>query len=191
VRDEKNGATLGLELGDDPEQVVDLAGRQGRGRLVHDDDPRVVGERARNFDQVLLGDAERLEGRVGVDVAFEPQQEVARAGTHCAPVHQPAASDRHVPHENVLGHRQLIEHHRLLVDGGDARGPGISRAREGDGPTLHQDLPVVGPVEAGQDFDYRRFAGAVLADEGHDLPGPQGEARLVKGPDTGKALRNT
>ena len=52
-----------LQLLDDREEFVDLVRGQRRGRLVHDDDARVMRQRARDLDQMLLRDAERLDRR--------------------------------------------------------------------------------------------------------------------------------
>ena len=42
-------------------------------------------------------------------------------------------------------------------------------------PPLDQDLPAVGLVDAGQDLDQGRLAGAVLADQGGHAAGPKRE----------------
>ena len=74
---------------------------------------------------------------------------------------------------DVLGHRQVREERRLLVDRGDAeraRGrPG--RAGGGRGPECRASRRR--RLRAGDDPDQRRLAGAVLADEGVHLAGPR------------------
>ena len=49
-----------LQLLDDAEEIADLVSRQCGGRLVHDDDARVMRERAGDFDQMLLRHAEQF-----------------------------------------------------------------------------------------------------------------------------------
>ena len=46
---------------------------------------------------------------------------------------------------------------------------GVLDAREVDRLAVEQDLAGVGRVDAGQDLHQRRFAGAVLADDGQHL----------------------
>jgi hypothetical protein len=53
--DEDDRQALGLEGLDDASEIGDLHFAQGRGRLVHDDEPRAHGERPRDLDQLLLG----------------------------------------------------------------------------------------------------------------------------------------
>ena len=45
-------------------------------------------------------------------------------------------------------------------------------------------------VDAGQDFHERRFAGAVLTDQGHHLAGADGKRHAVQGLNAGKTLAN-
>ena len=53
-----DGAPFAGESADGGEQLVDLRGRQRRGRLVHDQDSRAQRERLRDFDHLLLGHAQ-------------------------------------------------------------------------------------------------------------------------------------
>src|SRR6185312_10266406 len=99
-------------------------------------------------------------------------------------------SRRHMAHEDVLGDGEFVEHHRLLVDGGDAGRPGVARREEIPGLSADADFPLVGTVDAGQYLDYRRLAGAVLADDRRDPAGLEREAYLAQRPDAGKALGN-
>ena len=60
---------------------------QRRGRLVHDQDPALEGERLRHFDHLLLGDAERPHRRARVDRS-------ARGSRAAEPRPPPARDDR-------------------------------------------------------------------------------------------------
>jgi hypothetical protein len=55
VGDVDDRDALGGEVADDGEQLVDLAGVEHRGRLVHDDEARVVRQGARHADDLLAG----------------------------------------------------------------------------------------------------------------------------------------
>ena len=48
--------TFGAQLSDDVEETVRFAVGQRRGRLVHDQDPALVEERARDLDLLLFSD---------------------------------------------------------------------------------------------------------------------------------------
>ena len=54
-----------FSAGDDVEQPLRLGERQARGRLVHDDQPRLERQRLGDLDQLLLGQRQRADRRVG------------------------------------------------------------------------------------------------------------------------------
>jgi len=58
-----------------------------------------------------------------------------------------------------------------LVNGGDAEGARVLRTVYLDPAAFEQDLPLVRSVAAGHSLYERGLAGAVVADEAHDLTG--------------------
>ena len=190
VRNEENRAIVLLQLLDDEEEIADLARRQRGGRLVHDDDVRVMRKRAGDFDQMLLRHAEILEQGAGVEVGVQALQHMARAGPHLEPVDAPAKRQRHVAHEDVLGDAELVEHHGFLVDRRYAGGPGVARSVAGERLAGDENLAFVRLVDAGEDLDQRRLARAVLADQRRHFARPQCETDIVQRAHAGKALGN-
>ena len=91
-------------------------------------------------------------------------------------------------HENVLGDGQLREQQQLLEDRGDAAALGVMRVREANDIAVQADGALVGLVEAGDDLDQRRLAGAVLAEQGMHLAGADIEADPVQRAHAGKRL---
>ena len=71
--------------------------------------------------------------------------------------------------EDVLGDVEVREDEGLLVDRGETVGLRLLGVREVNRSALHPDLALVALLDAGQDLDEGRLAGAVLADEGVDL----------------------
>ena len=69
VADEQDRLAVALQELDQLEELLDFLGRQRGRRLVHDDDLRVDRHGARDRDQMLVGDAEIAQPRVGIDVA--------------------------------------------------------------------------------------------------------------------------
>ena len=59
---------------------------------------------------------------------------------------------------------------------------------DGDGPTVDEDLALVGLVRTGEDLDQRRLAGAVLAEQAVHLAGTDLEVDAVEGPGAGELL---
>ena len=188
VRDEENRAIVFFQLLDDDEEIADLARRQRGGRLVHDDDARVMRQRAGDLDQMLLRDAEGPQQRAGVEIGLEAFEQVARANLHLAPVDAPAARERHMAHENVLSDAELVEHHGFLVDRRDAGGPGVARSGADERLAGNENDALVGAMDAGQDFDQRRFARAILADQRGDFTRAQRQADVVQRAHAGKGF---
>jgi hypothetical protein len=114
---------------------------------------------------------------------FQAPQDLAGPAAHARPVHQADARADQVPCEDVLGHRELVEHHRLLVDGGDPVAPRVLRAVKLDRLAVDQDPSGVRPVDTGHDLHGGRLAGAVFSDQRHDLTGGQLQLYPVERPD--------
>lgn len=59
----------------------------------------------------------------------------------------------------------------LLVDHADAGGFDGCRVAEGQRAAVEGRATAVGLIDAGEDFDQRRFTGAVLANQAMNFPG--------------------
>ena len=128
VRDVDDGDTLGGEVADHAEQVVDLALVEDGGRLVEDEQPGVVGEGARHADDLLGGGREPADRAGGRDLGVpEPGEQLARP-TDRLPALAEAGGAELVAEEDVLGDAEVGNEVELLVDRGDARGPSRSAA---------------------------------------------------------------
>ena len=137
------------------EQAPDLVGRQRGRRLVHDQHPDVTGHRLGDLDGLLTGDRELGCHRPRIDVDLE----VARISPARACMsRQWTRPPPGLAHEDVLGHREVREHQRLLVDAGDAEGLGIGRGAQFDGLAVALRGSRVRPVEPGHDLDQRRLS---------------------------------
>ena len=76
------------------------------------------------------------------------------------------AAEEEVPRDaHQRDHAEVLEHRRDAVFGRVARAP------EADRGAVDQDLAVGRLVDAGEDLDQRRLAGAVVAEEAMDLAG--------------------
>ncbi len=90
---------------------------------------------------------------------------------HRARVDPAAGAQRLAPDEDVLGHRQVREQRRFLVDDGDALVGRVAGAGEEDGLAVDGEQPGVGLVHAGEDLDQCGLAGSVLTHERMGLAG--------------------
>ena len=87
-------------------------------------------------------------------------------------------------HGHRLEQREMLEHH---ADAEPPGGAGIGDARR---RSVENDLPLVGGENAVDHLDESRLAGAVLAEKGVDLAGPDAETDVVVGAHARKRLRD-
>ena len=85
-----------------------------------------------------------------------------------------------VADENVLGDVEIGKQQRLLIDGGDAQPLRLGGAADRDRPAGQKDLAAIRLMHAGYDLDERRFAGAVLAEQGVNLAGMKRERDVIE-----------
>ena len=159
-----DGDALALEVLHDLEQGLHLAEGQRAGGLVQDEHLRVAHHAAKQLDQLLLGDGER------VGLALE-------AEGHAQLLHVPAQALFQLAfifgkaHEDVFKHRHVGEEKRLLrhqVDAGRQRRRRL--AQPGD-LAVQQNFAGVTGVNPHDDLHQRGFARAVAADERDHLAG--------------------
>jgi hypothetical protein len=180
VGDEEHRGAAVAQRAHDAEQPLDLGPGERRGRLVHDQHPRVERQRLGDLDDLLVGDREAADGARGV----EPDAEAVELLLHLA-VHQPAvdparALERVPAHDDVLRHREVGEERRLLIDDGDAGRAGVGRGAEVHDLAVDEHLAAVEPDHAGEQLDERRLARAVLPHQRADLAGPQGDRAVAQ-----------
>ena len=123
--------------------------------------------------------------RVGIEGAADKGQRVARPLVGAAPVDAeaaPAAGRREPPGEaDVLGDRHPFDEAEVLVDEGHGRAAPAPHL-VAIGRAVDEDLAAIGPEQAAQHLDERRLAGAVLAQQRHDLAPPHVEADALERP---------
>ena len=121
--------------------------------------------------------------RSGPNVEADAGQQGAGVGAHAAVVEPAEGAADHflAAEEEVGGDAQVLGEVQLLVDEDDAAVQGVADALQVDRLSVEEDFAAVGPVDAGQDFHERRFAGPVLADEGQHLVGVDGQRHAVEG----------
>ena len=128
VRDEDDGDALGaFSARDDLAQPVDVAARQGRGRLVEQEDARLAEEGAGDLDLLPDGEVERrATSSREVDIVKPSAVEMrARPALSAgAPPDEADRIDRRVGQQHVLEDRQVADQRHLLEGGLDAEGDG-------------------------------------------------------------------
>ncbi len=105
-----------------------------------------------------------------------------------ASVEEDPVGHRLVAEQDVLGDGQDWDQHEVLVDHVDPAGDRVGRTADRDRAAVEQDLALVRRGQPVQDVHQGGLAGAVLAEQGVDLAGPDLEADAVVGDDARIAL---
>ena len=142
VADVEDRAALGRQPAQRLEQLLDLLRRQHRGRLVHDQQLRVLQQAAHDLDALALADRQRVHARAR-DRAAGRRRRHDLAMRLASAVHvgdaRRAPSAMFSEHGQRLEQREVLEHH---ADAERARGRAGRRSRTG--LPSQQDLALVG-----------------------------------------------
>ena len=87
------------------------------------------------------------------------------------------------PEEEIARRVEIVGERERLVNGLDAEPLGITWIRDGGRLAVDPDLAGVRSLRAGKDLHQRRLAGAVAADQPHDLAGAEVDRDVVDGAD--------
>jgi len=82
----------------------------------------------------------------------------------------------------------VVDEREILKDSLDAVLPRDLRTRERHGLSVHENLAGIGLKRAGEDLDQCRFSGPIVADEGMNLAGAQGEVAAAERDDPCEVL---
>ena len=129
---------------------------------------RLLGERPRDDDALLLASRERPEAPVGEGEEVEPRERAGRRVPVAGAFLRKRTEVRRPPEERVLGHRHPGRRRRLLRHDGDE--PRELRARQLAHASPVEDDLARERQEPGDRAKQRRLAGAVRADEREPLP---------------------
>ena len=168
--------------------MVGLLRREHGGGLVEDQELGAAVERLEDLHALPLADrrdrATRASGSTSRWYSRPSAASSARALRHARAEPEAALDAEH----DVLQHRERLHQHEVLVHHADAGGERVLRALDAHRAAAHEDLARVGLVVAVEDAHQRRLAGAVLADDAVDRPGPHGERHVAVGVDRAEAL---
>ena len=179
MADEDDASPAGDHRSQRREEVGDLLGRQDSRRLVEDEHTGSVEEELDDLDPLLLAHGQLPDPRTGIDVQTDLPGESIDLGF--GPTQVQAKTRSVEAKEHVLGDRLRWHQREVLVHHPDAGSDGVARGAESDVLAADSDHPLIGSVEPGQHVHERALAGAVLAEEGVDLPGPDVEVDVVVG----------
>ena len=173
-------------------RLLALAARHTGHGLVEHQQARLGGKGAPDLDALLHPVGQETHGTARV----RPEVEEVHEFRAVPPVNdllaprppEPHRTGRQTrPHEGVTAQHQVVDDVEVLEQrqvlerpgharGGDARRPHADQLRP-----LEDQGPLVGVVDAADAVEYRRLAGAVGADQGHEFAGAHVERHPVEG----------
>ena len=163
MRHVQNRRPLPLEGAEHIEQMIGLRIRQRGRRLVEHENLAFECEGARHLQQLAMRRRQGLGGRIRIDTQGQPIENRARALAHLR-VTQPAARMQFAAGEDIGADAQVGEREHLLIDHADAAIDRVARARHFERLVAPADVAALGPNDARENLQQRRFAGAVLTD---------------------------
>src|SRR3984957_20683572 len=165
VADEQKARALVSELPQQAKQNLGLLRRQrGRG-FVEKQDARAQRKRLGDLDKVHLRDVELQDRRARVEIELENLQPAARLGMDGVVIDRAHGSAAQAFEQYVFAHREARNEIALLMDDADAGGDRVTRTLEADGRAMEPQLAIVRMIDARDNLDQRRFAGAVFAEQ--------------------------
>ena len=178
VRNIYNRDALGLELFNDPKEQLDLVGRESRGGLVHDHDPRVVGNALADLHHLLLcrRQAHHTGTRVQVKTVFVKDRLCESIDLFLR-----IEFGLRPPQKDVLGYRQRLTKVQLLINDGHALFQCQLGRHSLIGIPVKIDGAAVRADRAGDDLDECRLPGTVFAQQGVHLSVEHLHRHIIQG----------
>src|ERR1700684_1189537 len=187
MRDKDDRQAFGLQRAYDADEIDNLGFAQSRGRLVHDNEPGLHGERAGDLDQLLLSDRKVAHLCHWIALKPDPLGDGLRLLGHAPPAYEQPRTG-FAANEHVLGDRHVGSEGELLVDRDDAGALGVVGRGESHRLTEQLDFARIGALRARQNLEQRRLASPILAQERMDLRRSDFEMDVLKRKHAGKAL---
>ncbi len=189
MADHEHPDPLELEAQDELLERPRLALSEGGGRLVHDEDPGVEVDGARDGDRLALA-SRQAEHRVsqGHEARVDPIDDLAGRALHRGVVEGSVPGMDLTPDEEVRDRIEVVVQGEILVDGLDAVALRVAGVANADPVPGDVDRSIVHLVGAGKNLDERRLAGAVVADDADHLPGLDRDRDALDRVDTAERL---
>ena len=153
-----------LQTADEGKQTIDLVAPQRTGRFVEHENLRLQSHGGSDLDELLLGNRQRREGPIDVDVESDLSQQRFGLAAEPAAVEKQSLP-RQVVQTQVFGDRQVGTEHQLLVHDGDAGTCRVARRMKGRRVPADQNAPAVGAIHPRENLPQRALAGAVLSQQ--------------------------
>ena len=185
VGDDDDGLAVGAHVAQYGEELLRLLGGEDGGGLVQDQDVRPTEEHLDDLHRLLLRHGHVVDLLVRVDVEAVFLADLLHPAAGGADVKPPLPLQAQ---DDVLRRGEHVHQLEVLVDHADAQGVGVLGGADGDLLPLHEDVPLVGEVDAGDHVHQGGLAAAVLPQQGEDLPPLHVQIDVVIGHHAAEAL---
>ena len=175
VADVEDRAALGRQALEHDEQLVGLLRRQHRGRLVEDEQLRILQQRAHDLDALALADRQVARPRAWDRAAGRKRAILAQAAPTC-PLKVPR---RRAPSATFSATVRLSNSEKCWNTMPMPRAARLPRSGEDDRLALPADFALARLQQAVEDLDERRLARAVFAEQRVDLAAAQMSMSIV------------
>ena len=183
VADVEDRAALGLEAIEHDEELIGLLRRQHRGRLVEDQEFRILHQRAHDLDALAFADRQLPDLAPGIERKPVNAGYFFKARRHVLEGFLAVESERDVfRHGEIVEQREMLEHHA------DAAAARFRWSGEHHLLALPAHFAFARLDQSVDDLDERRFAGAVLAEQRVDLLRPDIDVDRLIGEERAIAL---
>ena len=169
VRDKNHRHALALEFAHDLEQQLGFTGGQRRGRLIEHQQARIQGQGLGDFDKLLLGHAQVLDGAVQIDADPEALEQRLRSLGHFAFAQQAEAVAQLMAEEDIFYRREVGNQAELLEHNANPGGNRIPIGRKLSGLPVDKNLPFVLMFDTAQNLHQGGFARAIFPEQGVDF----------------------
>ena len=189
---ENKGDAVALEPLHDAEQRLALVLRQGGGRLIHNNQLRVIGQRLADFNHLHFCSAhapQRIRGAKEGDL--KAVQQLLRLPDQLLAIDDSGLADlRLTPDKNVFSHAHVWHKAQLLKDHGDALSQCLMDRQRGwlKVFSVEPDRSGVCAMRADQDLHQCRFPGAVFSHQCVQRSLPDLQINMMQNLYTGKAF---
>jgi hypothetical protein len=159
---------------DEAQHFGDLPNRNRGGRLVHQHDLGLGEARARDRHGLPLAAGHLLHEVARTGLGFQFGKNLAGAPIHGRVVQNPewtSPFENFASEKDIRGSGQVVTKREVLVHDFDAVLLCLDRPVEDQFAAFHAHRTMRGAEVAGDDFDERRLAGAVVAHQPDDLAG--------------------
>jgi hypothetical protein len=158
-----DGHARGRQAFDCVEELRGLTlAERGRG-LVHDQDARLVRQRASDLHHLLLRQPQAAYRSIRIQRHPEPAQYSRGITAHPRPVENAGPPGGRLAQEHVLRDAEMRDETELLIDGADAELPHAAGIAQINGRVVEEDLAGIAAHGTAEDLHQGGFAGAVLA----------------------------